>query len=719
MECLDANVVQDLMAGALEPPARILAIEHLDGCQDCRDLIALLAKAATHDVALDTLNDTEKRLPSSLRETVASGGGAHAATVAVGTGRGDAEEEAMGATLAPDESITKAVRIRAPNKVGTTLGRYTIIERLGAGAMGVVYRAEDKELGRHVALKQLHQPDLALTARLIREARSMAQVNHPNVVAVYDVGVVDDTTYIAMELVTGESLRTWQAQRTVTDLLSAYVAAGRGLAAAHDAGLIHRDFKPDNVLVGTDGRVRVTDFGLAASRTNEDPDESVDLPARSIDDINLTTSGSVLGTPAYMAPEQFLGGNVDARTDQFNFCVSLYEALYKQRPFRGKTFDELSDSVCAGEVRPPPPGSRISNAVRAIVLRGLSVKPGDRFPTMGSLLTELGRDRAKPWRRTAWAAAAVAGVLALGLGADLAVRSRFQRSIRQSFAATATQSDRAVRLVADQFDAISNLVYLFPVMGDVSAHHDQADFGLGDPADDNRDLDEIHERLVSADWRLARDFGGREHPSILAVADYKARLLYTSADPTTPRTDLSILPWVKQALDAGSGNSTILVRYDDPQLVATKVLGPRPPTGLAMVFARTRSLGEAAKTQFFQIVEARGLLDQIRLDDTLLSIVAPDGTPVGDVPDRVVAIAPADGQAELTVDGVAYEVQARPLMGFGPQPIGRLVMAQRMDGVLSLFPNARLVFALGMVGALGLALATMLRALRITGARVA
>ena len=370
-------------------------------------------------------------------------------------------------------------------------------------------------------------------------------------------------------------------------------------------------------------------------------------------------------------------------------------------------------------MREAPAGSRISNALRAILLRGLSVKPGDRFPTMGSLLTELGRDRAKPWRRTAWVAAAVAGLLALGLGADLAVRSRFQRSIRQSFEATAKQADRAVRLIADQFDAISNLVYLFPVMGDVSAHHDQADFGLGDPADDNKDLDEIHDRLVSADWRLARDFGGREHPSILAVADYKARLLYTSADPAAPRTDLSALPWVKAALDAGSGNSTTLVRYDDPQLVATRVLGPRPPSGLAMVFARTRSLGEAAKTQVLQIVEARGLLDQIRLDDTLLSVVAPDGTPVGDVPDRLVAIAPGEGQAELTIDGVAYEVQARPLTGFGPKPIGRLVMAQRMDSVLSLFPNARVVFAIGMIAALGLALATMFRARRITGARVA
>jgi predicted Ser/Thr protein kinase len=710
MECLDANVVQDLMSGALDAPARVLAIEHLDECRDCRDLIAMLARGATHDVAMDTLRDTEKRPPNvGMMETIGSDDGL-AATVAPGV----EDDDVLGATVAPNESMTKPVRIRAPSQVGRKLGRYLIVERLGAGAMGVVYRAEDSDLGRSVALKQLHRPDEALTTRLIREARSMAQVNHPNVVAVYDVGEVDDTTYIAMELVTGESLRTWQQVRTVNEIVEAYLAAGRGLAAAHDAGLIHRDFKPDNVLVGRDGRVRVTDFGLAASRPDEDLVETLDRPARSIADVNLTTSGSVLGTPAYMAPEQFLGGNVDARTDQFNFCVSLYEALFKQRPFAGKTFDELSENVCEGKVRAVPTGTQISGAVRAIILRGLSIKPGDRFPTMGHLLAELGRDRAKPWRRTSYAAFALAGVLALGLGADLAVRSRVSGKIRQSFAATAKQADRAVRLVADQFDAISNLVYLFPVMGDVSAHHDQADFGLGDPADDNKDLDEIHERLVSADWRLARNFGGREHPSILAVADYKARLLYTSADPTTPRTDLSTLPWVKQALDAGTGNSTILIRYDDPRLVATRILGPRPPTGLAMVFTRTRSLGEAAKTQFLQLVEASSLLDQIRLDDTLLSIVAPDGTGVGDVPAALVAVAPGEGQAEIGLDGTAYEIQALPLTSFG----GRLVMAQRMDGVLSLFPNARMVFALGMLAMLGLAIGTALKARRITGARV-
>src|SRR5690606_2006055 len=137
-------------------------------------------------------------------------------------------------------------------------------------------------------------------------------------------------------------------------------------AAAHAAGVIHRDFKPDNVLVGEDGRVRVTDFGLAAAK----PGASGSL--RPISDVNLTTSGSVLGTPAYMAPEQFVGGNIDPRTDQFNFCVALYEALYGERPFDGAKLDELAENVCAGRIRPAPAGTNVSGALRTIVLRGLS-----------------------------------------------------------------------------------------------------------------------------------------------------------------------------------------------------------------------------------------------------------------------------------------------------------------------------------------------------------
>ena len=705
MECLDANVVQDLMAGALDADGRAAAMEHLDGCVDCRDLIESLAREASQDAAKDTLRDTEKRAPSiAMMETVGSDAGlletAHASEVGA----------ALESTVGPDDSVTKAVRVRTrASSIGQQLGRYKLVERLGAGAMGIVYRAEDRELGRDVALKQLHRPDEELTDRLVREARSMAQVNHPNVVAVYDVGVLDGVTYIAMELVSGQSMRAWQQLRSIKELIEGYCAAGRGLAAAHAAGIIHRDFKPDNVLVGKDGRARVTDFGLAASRPSETQSAA---PSRSLEDINLTTSGSVLGTLAYMAPEQFTGGNVDARTDQFNFCVALYEALYGQRPFPGKTFDDLADNVCEGRVRPAPAKSQVSGALRAIVLRGLSVKPGDRYPTMDHLLEDLGRDRARPWRRTSRIATLLAAALALGLGSDWVIRDRVLAQVEQSFEATARQTDRAMRLLASRFDAISNQVYSLAVMRDVTGHHDQADFGLGTPEDDRADLDEIHAKLVAQDWKYAREIAGKEEPAILAISDYKGRLLYTSAAPDTWGTDLIQLPWIKRAFDAGAGNSMTLQRYDDPRLVATKVLGTSSPAGLAVLFTRTLSVGETARSQFLQIVAARQLLEDIRLDEeTQLSLVALDGTVDGAVSREIATTSPEGYQVQSIV-------LANPLVQ-GGEPIGRLVMARRIDSVLSLFPHARTVFALATLAAILVALMTAMRARQITGARAA
>ena len=309
------------MAGALDPAARTAAIAHLDGCVDCRDLISLLARDATRAAANDTLRSVSPSGVAALTESAVATAPRHDATIP------RAEPAPRSVPPAAERSGLRRARSSAD---GRSLGRYTLIDRLGAGAMGVVYRAEDGDLGRLVALKLLHRPDDLLTDRLIREARAMAQVNHPNVVAVYDVGIADGTTYIAMELVEGMSLRLWQQQRrSAAEIVAAYIAAGRGLAAAHAAGIVHRDFKPDNCLVGSDGRTRVTDFGLAAARASGAPPPS---------QIDLTSTGSVLGTPAYMAPEQFTGGNVDPRTDQFNFCVALHEALYGARPFSGRSF---------------------------------------------------------------------------------------------------------------------------------------------------------------------------------------------------------------------------------------------------------------------------------------------------------------------------------------------------------------------------------------------
>jgi len=701
LECLDANAVQDLMSDALEASTRARVMHHLDTCGDCRELVGVLARDSVREAS------TPPAAPLGLDATQPAG----ARGPSIGLEVTQASATGLAATQASDpEHAASADRAPAPRLlVGRQLGRYALVERLGAGAMGIVYRAEDRELARHVAVKVLHRPDAALTERLVREARAMAQVNHPNVVGVYDVGVTGGTTYIAMELVSGTSLRGWQqAGRTLPETIEAYVAAGRGLAAAHAAGIVHRDFKPDNVLVGDDGRVRVTDFGLAAARPG-------DARAQPTADLELTRTGTVLGTPAYMAPEQFTGGNVDARTDQFSFCVALYEALYGQRPFDGASFETLGDNVCEGRVRPAPAGSAVSRELRAIVLRGLAVRPGDRHPTMAHLLDELARDRARPWRRTAFAAAALAVVLGIGLAADWAVRDRVSEKIDQAFELTAFQTDRAVRLLTRQLETNGNQIYSLPVMRKVAAHHDEADFGLGTPEVDAQRLEELHQELVSTDWKFAREIAGEERPITIAVADYKARLLYTSAAPEAWRTDLTRLPWLRAgALAAGTGNTMQIMRYDDPRLLATRLVAAPPPPGLALVCTRTLTIGEAAKLQFLQILDARYVLDNIALGDgTLLSIVAPDGTTLGSVPDALVRATPTDAVRDQTLAHAHYKVQAKTIRGPDGQVVGRVVMARPLDGVLTLFPHARAGFAIAMFGAVALAFATALRARRL------
>jgi serine/threonine protein kinase len=679
VDCLDANAVQDLMSDALAASARQAVMAHLDTCADCRELVGVIAK--------DTIRESSQP-PSGLEATAVAatspGIAAHAATVLSATRSSDTD-------LVPTRKIS----------VGQTLGRYTLVEKLGSGAMGVVFRAEDRELSRDVAVKVLHRPDDALTERLVREARSMAQVNHPNVVAVYDVGTTDAITYIAMELVPGTSLRAWQqTQRTASEILVAYVAAGRGLAAAHRSGIVHRDFKPDNVLLGKDGRVRVTDFGLAASRATDGVEPDASLSG----DLSLTRSGTVMGTPAYMAPEQFEGGNVDARTDQFNFCVALYEALYGERPFVGKSFEDLYDSVASGKVRPAPAESRVSNAVRAIVLRGLAVKPGDRYPTMGHLLDDLARDRAKPWRRASIAAASLAVLLGVGFAADWAIRSRLTEKTQQAFEATAKQTDQTARLIVKLNEVISSQAYVFSAMIEVSAYREDSDFGLGEASTDKQELDLLHQKLASATWDFASTstIGGR--PNIIAVGDYKGRLLFTTAAPELlPLTDLTQLPWIAQAIETGRGNAMRILRNDDPQLVATKLLGEAPSSGMSVLFART---GTGGTSLFIQLIDIDDVLAYMKMG-TLLSIVTPEGEARGDVPPALLAEMPENMTTakEVTLGRQTYQVLAKDITGPDGTRVGRVVMASRIDGVLSLFPHARTVFAVAMLAAFFVAVA--------------
>jgi len=320
------------------------------------------------------------------------------------------------------------------------VGRYLVLKPLGAGGMGVVYAAYDPDLDRKVALKVLNRKqrvdEEVAQARLLREAQAMARISHPNVMPIFDVGLLGGQVFLAMELIDGGTLQDWvEAQpRSWRQVVEVFLAAGQGLAAAHDAALIHRDFKPSNVLVSRGGRVCVTDFGLARQAGDPAPEagptEETDVdagPEKLMLGMNLTATGFVMGTPYFMAPEQFRGG-ADARSDQFSFCVSLYWALYRERPFQHTDLRPqvtASTASVTGDAAPPLPSLRLPDPprdskvpawIRQVLVRGLAMDPRDRFPSMRELLEALSQERrlVRTRRRVAASLAAAAGVALVG-----------------------------------------------------------------------------------------------------------------------------------------------------------------------------------------------------------------------------------------------------------------------------------------------------------------
>jgi tRNA A-37 threonylcarbamoyl transferase component Bud32/tetratricopeptide (TPR) repeat protein len=334
--------------------------------------------------------------------------------------------------------------------------------------MGEVYAAYDHELDRKVAVKLLRvKPGNGLSLaegrqRTLREAQAIARLSHSNVVIVYDVGTFEDQVFIAMEFVDGNTVTYWlqSQQRSWREIVKVFMAAGRGLQAAHDKELVHRDFKPDNVMVGRDGQVRVMDFGLARQVSEKGDraaaqarsiseaaaaavagageevqatmvinhaaaatDDTQDMQNSGLFNTQLTRTGAMMGTPAYMAPEQFLGTATDARTDQFSFCVALYEALYGERPFAGNSMYALTTNVVQGTIKEAPASTKVPLWVRRILLRGLRPKAPERFPSMKALLEALEKDPAVARRRRAMTVAAVLLPVLVGLGVRQSVAS--------------------------------------------------------------------------------------------------------------------------------------------------------------------------------------------------------------------------------------------------------------------------------------------------------
>jgi tetratricopeptide (TPR) repeat protein len=402
-DCISATQLAAFVSQALSA-GEIAAIEnHLENCTACR---AVLAAAMT--------------------------------VMTAGPRPGRAPGAADGETLEP----------------GDCVDRYVLGPLIGYGGMGLVYSARDPALHRDVALKVLRKRSelddvQTIASRMRREAQVMASLSHPNVVAVFDVGTTGDRVWIAMEKVEGGTLREWlKVPRRWREIVTMFVQAGRGLAAAHDAGIVHRDFKPENVLVGTDGRARVADFGLAHLATGASDDLSTAAPAFCVQSGNardsrrdllagaITEDHTLLGTPRYMAPEQLQLARASARsggfayattsnTDQFSFCVSLHEALYGEPPFAGNNLLALFENVRAGRVRTPAAARSLPRHLRRALERGLSLKPGDRFESMHVLLAAL--DNAS--RARAQRIAIGAGALGLAVAAVGAVELLARRPV--------------------------------------------------------------------------------------------------------------------------------------------------------------------------------------------------------------------------------------------------------------------------------------------------
>jgi tetratricopeptide (TPR) repeat protein len=378
MTCPSADAIVQFVAGELDESARQQMELHIDACRDCASLV----QEANAGLGQTTRRYGEDAPPSP-----------------------------------PPGELSR----------GASVSRYIILSLLGEGGLGRVYLAYDPELDRKVAIKLMRDGAAAsdeVAARLLREGRAMARLAHPNVVVVHDIGMSALGPFIAMDVVEGGTLRQWLAAtpRSWQQIRDMFVAAGRGLEAAHAVGLVHRDFKPTNVLVGLRDQVLVTDFGLARAfgdgRDGSPVDDGLRLPWS---DVALTRTGTVMGTPAYIAPEQLRGRAVDARADQFSFCVSLYEALFGVRPFAAEDLVEYLRAITKGEPQPARARREVPAALRKALLRGLADDPTKRYGDMGELLRALTWDRRARRRHLALGLAAVA-LTGAGVGVGFALQ---------------------------------------------------------------------------------------------------------------------------------------------------------------------------------------------------------------------------------------------------------------------------------------------------------
>ena len=294
------------------------------------------------------------------------------------------------------------------------VGRFVLLRKVGEGGMGEVHAAYDEKLGRRVALKVVHphRTDSPRSSqRFLREAQAMARLSHPNVIQLYEAGEHEGLTYLVLEFVEGPTLDTWlvDESHSAAEILAVFRAIGLGLAAAHKAGVVHRDFKPGNVLLPAGGEPKVADFGLATLGLHSDRLAETG-PAPNSSDVRLTRTGELAGTPLFMSPEQWERGTGDARSDQFSFCVALYRAIYRADPFGGDSLAQRRERVTATDATSPPATAGAPAWLWPVLARGLRRDPSDRYPTMNQLLSALAYDPTKRRRTVALGLAAAASI---------------------------------------------------------------------------------------------------------------------------------------------------------------------------------------------------------------------------------------------------------------------------------------------------------------------
>ncbi|HVP59263.1 MAG TPA: serine/threonine-protein kinase [Myxococcaceae bacterium] len=463
---LDENVLARHVGGEATEAERAGVAEHIDACDRCRELVSALVR-----------------------------------------------------TLVTPEGDRPSWRLLSR---GTNLGRYVLLDPVGRGGMGVVYGAFDPELDRKVAIKFLRPgrgaSPAAARPQLLAEAQAIARLSHPNIVTVHDVGTFDGEVFFAMEYVKGETLR--RAQRPglagLQHTLALYTAAGQGLAAAHQAGIVHGDFKPENVLVGDDGRVRVTDFGLARAVHEHTP--------------------RFAGTPAYMAPEHWQGLASDVRSDQYSFCLALLEAVEGQRP------EEVED---ASPSQPPEPVSLRRRTLPArlsrVLGRGLATDPAQRWPSMDALLDAL-REARLPFRRSTGLLTAALLVATATVWVQHVV---WERRVDHELAAAAARLPELLRAQSERTDLLVQAgLRAEGVLGALGqASNMDAALGLAEDESREHQLAEAHEILRSA------DLPGLKSRDALLVANAWGRVVLNLAAPDSFGAPAPAVPLLMETME--------------------------------------------------------------------------------------------------------------------------------------------------------------------------